>query len=72
MSACVPTQPATPLATQVPEDPTAPKFFRTPGGVKVQQLLAGSGPAAAAGDSVLFDYTLRRADGYFVYVSAHH
>lgn len=54
---------------QVPEDPSAPKFFKTPGGVKVQELVRGAGPVAAAGDSVLFDYTLRRADGYFVYVS---
>jgi len=54
---------------QVPEDPSAPKFYKTPGGVKVQQLIKGSGPVAAAGDTVLFDYTLRRADGYFVYVS---
>ncbi|KAI8469354.1 MAG: hypothetical protein J3K34DRAFT_385891 [Monoraphidium minutum] len=53
----------------VPEDPTAPKFYRTPGGVKVQELAVGSGPPAAPGDAVLFDYTLRRADGYFVYAT---
>lgn len=42
-----------------PEDPNLPKFYRTPSGVKVQRLEAGSGPVAQLGDDVLFDYTLR-------------
>ncbi len=52
-----------------PEDPDAPRFFRTPSGVRVQELVAGaeSGPAAAAGDAVLVDYVLRRGNGYFIY-----
>ncbi|GBF99063.1 hypothetical protein Rsub_11834 [Raphidocelis subcapitata] len=53
----------------VPEDPSAPRFFRTASGVKVQELARGAGPSAAEGDTVLFDYTLRRADGYFVYAT---
>lgn len=35
----------------------------------MQELARGAGPSAGEGDTVLFDYTLRRADGYFVYVS---
>lgn len=50
-----------------PEDDAAPKFFKTARGVKVQQLAAGSGPEAQSGDFVLFDYVLRRSNGYFIY-----
>ncbi|KAF8064588.1 POLR3F [Scenedesmus sp. PABB004] len=50
-----------------PDDPDLPKFFRTPSGVKVQELTPGSGPAAAPGDAVLVDYVLRRINGYFIY-----
>lgn len=39
-----------------PEDEAAPKFYKTAGGVKVQELTVGSGPAAQMGDTVLFDY----------------
>jgi hypothetical protein len=53
------------LAT--PEDEYAPKFFKTASGVKVQELAPGSGPTAQTGDFVLFDYVLRRANGYFIY-----
>lgn len=53
------------LAT--PEDDDQPKFFKTASGAKVQQLTAGSGPEAKPGDSVLLDYVLRRANGYFIY-----
>jgi hypothetical protein len=53
------------LAT--PEDEHAPKFFKTASGVKVQELAPGSGPTAQTGDFVLFDYVLRRANGYFIY-----
>jgi hypothetical protein len=51
-----------------PENPDLPKFFKTASGVKVQELLVGSGGVAAKkGDSILFDYVLRRANGYFIY-----
>lgn len=50
-----------------PEDPAIPKFFKTESGVKVQELAVGSGDVAAApGDTVLFDYVLRRSNGYFI------
>ena len=35
----------------------------------MQELVEGAGPAAAPGDSVLVDYVLRRANGYFIYGS---
>ena len=36
----------------------------------VEQLTAGAGSTARVGDTVLFDYVLRRANGYFIVVSA--
>ncbi len=47
------------------------QFFKTPSGVKVQEL-GGGNPAAgasvaASGDLVLIDYILRRSNGYFIY-----
>ncbi|GAX81887.1 hypothetical protein CEUSTIGMA_g9315.t1 [Chlamydomonas eustigma] len=52
----------------VPEDPNAPKFVRTVSGVKIQELSQGSGSLfAEPGDLVLFDYILRRSNGYFIY-----
>ncbi|PRW58033.1 peptidyl-prolyl cis-trans FKBP-type [Chlorella sorokiniana] len=50
-----------------PVDPSQPKFFKTPSGVRVQVLAEGSGPEAAAGDAVLVDFVLRRSNGYFIY-----
>jgi FKBP-type peptidyl-prolyl cis-trans isomerase len=50
-----------------PEDETAPKFFRTESGVKVQELMEGSGPKTHSGDRVLIDFVLRRSNGYFIY-----
>ncbi|KAL4457260.1 hypothetical protein ABPG75_012125 [Micractinium tetrahymenae] len=50
-----------------PIDPSQPKFFRTDSGVRVQVLAEGAGPAAAAGDTVLVDFVLRRSNGYFIY-----
>lgn len=50
-----------------PEDPDAPKFFKTADGVGVQELTKGKGEAAKIGDSVLIDFVLRRANGYFIY-----
>lgn len=39
-------------------------------GVRYQELNIGSGPAASSGDVVLFDYVLRRSNGYFIYGAA--
>jgi len=50
-----------------PEDEFAPKFFNTASGVKVQQLSEGTGAKVHRGDTVLLDYVLRRANGYFIY-----
>jgi hypothetical protein len=36
-------------------------------GVKMQLLASGSGREAQVGDRVLFDYVLRRSNGYFIY-----
>jgi hypothetical protein len=52
-----------------PVDDAAPKFFKTPGGVPVQELAAGEGPTARPGQRVLVDYVLRRANGYFIYAT---
>lgn len=46
-----------------PEDEAAPKFFKTPSGVAVQQLAEGAGAEAQRGDKVLVDYVLRRSNG---------
>jgi hypothetical protein len=43
------------------------RFFKTADGVKVQELAQGSGEPAKAGDRILVDYVLRRANGYFIY-----
>jgi len=50
-----------------PEDPDMPKFVKLDSGVRYQILREGKGEGAAAGDSVEFDYVLRRANGYFIY-----
>lgn len=50
-----------------PEDKSLPKFFKTANGVRVQELVVGSGPEVRKGDAVLVDYVLRRANGYFIY-----
>lgn len=53
-----------------PIDPSAPKFFKLSSGVKVQELAVGADPTntleAQEGDTVLFDYILRRSNGYFI------
>ena len=46
------------------------KFYKIGNGVKVQQLTDGKGTASKAGDKVLFDYVLRRSNGYFIYAYA--
>jgi len=53
------------LAT--PEDDSQPKFYKTETGIKIQELIQGSGPQPQIGDTVLIDYVLRRANGYFIY-----
>ncbi|GFR49598.1 hypothetical protein Agub_g11667 [Astrephomene gubernaculifera] len=64
-----------------PVDPAQPRFVRLPSGVRYQELNTAAvtpgsnggstAPAAAAaagpGDTVLFDYVLRRSNGYFIY-----
>ena len=49
------------------EDDFAPKFFKTPNGVAIQELFPGSGQEAHRGDRVLVDFVLRRSNGYFIY-----
>ena len=50
------------------EDPDAPKFVKSVSGVVTQDLIRGSGDRdARPGDSVLVDYVVRRANGYFIY-----
>ena len=43
------------------------KFYKLENGTQVQQLTEGAGKEAASGDRVLFDYVLRRSNGYFIY-----
>ncbi|KAG2484935.1 hypothetical protein HYH03_016321 [Edaphochlamys debaryana] len=50
-----------------PLDPNVPAFRKTDSGIRIQELLVGSGPVAAKGDDVLFDFVLRRNNGYFIY-----
>jgi FKBP-type peptidyl-prolyl cis-trans isomerase len=45
----------------------AARFVKLDSGVRYQVLREGKGEGAAAGDSVEFDYVLRRANGYFIY-----
>ena len=47
-------------------------YSRTPGGVVYEVLQAGTpgGAVARLGDTVQFDYTLRRQNGYFIYSSS--
>lgn len=44
-------------------------YIRTPGGVVYELISGGTGDAAASGDVVQFQYTLRRANGYFIYAT---
>ena len=44
-----------------------PHYLKTPKGVTYLESRIGSGHAAQQGDFVLFDYVLRRANGYFIY-----
>lgn len=50
------------------EDADAPKFIKSNTGVVTQDLVRGVGDRAAMpGDTVLVDYVVRRANGYFIY-----
>jgi len=57
---------ATARAEAAGPSPAQPEYYQTATGVKVQTLASGSGPVAAAGETVLFDYVLRRSNGYFI------
>jgi len=46
-----------------------PQFYKTESGIKVQELTPGEGDTPKAGDKVLIDYVLRRANGYFIYAT---
>lgn len=50
-----------------PAENSAPEFFKTASGVKVQELAQGSGPGAESGDNIELEYVLRRTNGYFIY-----
>lgn len=78
IASCTPAQPA--AAKQTSGDWSTPglaqpddmqqRFFKLDNGVKVQQLTSGAGRQAEVGDRVLFDYVLRRSNGYFIYACA--
>lgn len=50
-------------------DPDAPKFVRTSGGTLIQEIFPGeeSERPVDRGDTVLVDFVVRRANGYFIY-----
>jgi FKBP-type peptidyl-prolyl cis-trans isomerase len=50
-------------------DPDAPKFVKTSGGTLIQEIFPGddSGRPVDRGDTVLVDFVVRRANGYFIY-----
>lgn len=51
-----------------PTDNSMPQFYKTDTGVKIQILPSlEEGAAAKCGDKILVDFTLRRANGYFIY-----
>ncbi|CAL8467684.1 g7222 [Coccomyxa elongata] len=53
-----------------PVDDDSPRFFKTPDGVKIQELAIGKGSQVAKpGDQLVLDYVLRRANGYFIYAT---
>jgi hypothetical protein len=51
----------------VPDSPA--EYRRTAKGVVYEQINDGVGTAAKAGEVAVFDYVLRRANGYFIYGS---
>ncbi|KAG0617161.1 hypothetical protein M758_5G169100 [Ceratodon purpureus] len=48
-------------------EPDLPRFRKTPTGVRIQEVVDGSGPEAKTGDTLEFDFVCRRSNGYFVY-----
>jgi hypothetical protein len=46
------------------------RFLKLDNGEKMQLLASGHGEAVKPGDRVLFDYILRRSNGYFLYSCA--
>ncbi|CAM6044708.1 unnamed protein product [Sphagnum compactum] len=57
------------IAASIPlmVEPDLPRFRLTPSGVKIQEVVEGSGLEANNGDLVEFNYVCRRSNGYFVY-----
>jgi FKBP-type peptidyl-prolyl cis-trans isomerase len=57
------------IAASIPlmVEPDLPRFRKTPSGVKIQEVVEGSGLEANNGDLVEFNYVCRRSNGYFVY-----
>lgn len=43
------------------------RFFKSPQGVKIQELSTGQGQVAEDGDQIELQYVLRRTNGYFIY-----
>eukprot|EP00899_Mesostigma_viride_P004822 jgi/Mesvir1/14340/Mv09748-RA.1 len=58
---------STPGLNSRPEDEYGPRFLTLAGGIKVQDLSEGQGEPAQSGGGVLFDFVLRRSNGYFIY-----
>jgi len=55
-------------ANALPPPPLGPSSFqRTSSGAVYEVLAQGSGSPAQLGDTVQFEYTLRRGNGYFIY-----
>lgn len=63
VDACRAPTPFDAMRPSAPHRPLPLRFLSTPGGVRVQVLAEGSGPAAAPGDRVLVDFVLRRSNG---------
>ncbi|GMH40693.1 hypothetical protein BSKO_08597 [Bryopsis sp. KO-2023] len=59
------TRPA--LADDPYADPS--RYYKTPSGIRVQELAGGKGREAQLGDVVEFDYVCRRQNGYFIYAT---
>ncbi|KAH9313181.1 hypothetical protein KI387_028216, partial [Taxus chinensis] len=44
-----------------------PRYYKTPSGVKIEDVVEGEGPVAHEGDKVELNYVCRRSNGYFVH-----
>ena len=58
---------ASPGLASRPEDDVGPEFIKTANGTKVQILQQGRGEKPSVGDTIVYDFVLRRSNGYFVY-----